>query len=58
MRHASADAAEHLIARNEPAVFAPWLGEFGLMVLMWMRFVHHSKAGHKVVCARRGEEDF
>jgi hypothetical protein len=40
------------------AVFLPWIGEFGVMLLRWVRYVHWYEATEKIVCCRRGFEVF
>src|SRR5262245_10883053 len=40
----------------ERAIFLPWLGEFGVMLLRWVRYVHWHPAACKVVCCRTGQE--
>jgi len=43
---------------DRPTVFMPWYGEFGVMLMYWVRYVHHFSAPDKVVCCRRGEEAY
>lgn len=40
----------------ETAVFLPWRGEFGTMIMHHVRRVHAYQADRKVVCCRKGDE--
>jgi hypothetical protein len=41
---------------GETALFLPFLGEIGWLVMWFMRLVHFSEASRKIVCCRRGQE--
>lgn len=41
---------------GKKAIFMPFFGEVGWMVMHQMRLVHFSKATRKVVCCRKGQE--
>jgi hypothetical protein len=43
-------------AGAQTAVFMPFLGEYGMMLMFWIRIVHFFRARRKVVCCRRGDE--
>ena len=43
---------------NKPTIFMPWTGEYGVMLMYWIRFIHHTKAPHKIVCCKRGDEPY
>lgn len=36
--------------------FLPWRGEFGMMLMKWVRHVHGYQANTKIVCTTRGSE--
>jgi len=41
---------------KKSCVFSPFLGEFGIFIVDYIRFVHFFKCQQKIVCCRRGEE--
>lgn len=44
------------IGAGETALFMPFLGEVGWLVMWHMRLVNFSRASRKIVCCRRGQE--
>jgi hypothetical protein len=44
------------IAAGRRALFLPFVGEFGHLILTHIRLVHFSRAAHKIVCCRPGEQ--
>ena len=44
------------IGRDSRALFLPFVGEFGHMVMTHIRTVHFNRAKEKIVCCRQGEQ--
>lgn len=43
---------------KNPVVFMPWVGEYGIMLMFWARYIHHFNAPGKVVFCRKGDEPY
>lgn len=41
---------------DKPALFLPFVGEFGHLIMSHIRIVHFHQAKEKIVCCRKGEE--
>lgn len=53
-RHAVHDLLK--IGSGSKAVFLPFIGEVGWLIMHYMRLVHFSQAKYKIVCCRPGQE--
>lgn len=47
-----------IYGRDTPIAFMPWVGEYGVMLMFWVRYINTVRAPYKIVCCRKGDEPY